>query len=479
MKHPSFIKNIFLRFALTLPVNFKGIIVIPLLTRIYTQDIYGAWLQIALIKEVFVVLLSLRLETALIRYLYREKNPEQLIKAVFTITLACSLCFLSSIYFFRDHASIIIFGKQELSSILLVASLWIVVNACMQIGLAVLRSQERIAALSIRELLSALWLVCAVSFAYLIDLGIQRLIWICITGDTILLVWILFQIGVPFPITSLFKSVADVRKFLPYSLPLIFNSLFLWFTSSIDRLIIVHLIGLASVGVYGVSLQVSLLLTVVLSPITFVLFPRVVASWNLKNKDDVNHFFSQAVSLTLILSAPVIVGLFIVSHGLIPLLAGQSYSTSSNLILFLLLAGLAKGIYQNHIFVIHLVEKTLFLPILFISTAATNYVLCYLFVLKFNIIGAAIARFITFGIMAFIITIWGRKYVKFSIPWCTIFKVALASTMMGISISWMPVNTWVQLFIAVIIGTLVYLLLLFIFRVLTFEKLTAIKRQVI
>ena len=232
----SFIKNIFWRFALTLPVSFKGIIVLPLLTRLYTQDIYGTWLQIILIKDIFIRLLSLRLETALVRYLSGEKNPEQLIKAVFTITLGCSLCFISLIYFFRDHASIIIFGKQELSSILLVASLWIVVNACMQIGLAVLRSQESITTLSIRELLSALWLVGAVSFAYLIDLDIQRLILICITGDAILLVWLLFQIGVPFPITSFFKSVADVRKFLPYSLPLIFNSLFLWFTTSIDRL---------------------------------------------------------------------------------------------------------------------------------------------------------------------------------------------------------------------------------------------------
>jgi len=479
MTKPSFIKNIFLRFALTLPVNFKGIIVLPLLTRLYTQDIYGAWLQIILIKEVFVVLLSLRLETALIRYLSREKNPEQLIKTVFIITLACSLCFISLIYFFRDYASIIIFGKQELSSILLVASLWIVVNACMQIGLAVLRSQERIATLSIRELLSALWLVGAVSFAYLIDLDIQRLILICITGDAILLVWILFQIGVPFPITFFFKSIADVKKFLPYSLPLIFNSIFLWFTTSIDRLVIVHLIGIASVGIYGVTLQVSVLLSVVLSPITFVLFPRAAASWNLKNKDDVDHFFSQAVSLTLILSAPVIVGLLIVSNGLIPLLAGRSYSTSSNLILFLLLSGLAKAIYQNHIFVIHLVEKTFFLPVLFISTAVINYALCYLFVLKFGIVGAATARAITFGIMAFIVTIWARKYVKFSIPWRTIFKVALVSITMGISISWMPVDTWLQLLFAVIIGILVYSLLLFVFRVLTFEKLAAIKRQFI
>jgi len=90
---------------------------------------------------------------------------------------------------------------------------------------------------------------------------------------------------------------------------------------------------------------------------------------------NINLFNCRVNTLTLILGAPVIVGLFIVSHGLIPLLAGQTYSSSRNLILFLLLAGLAKGIYQNHIFIIHLVEKTVFLPVLFISTAVINYVL--------------------------------------------------------------------------------------------------------
>jgi len=474
---PSFIKNIFLRFALTLPVSFKGIIVLPLLTRIYTQDIYGVWLQIVLIKDVLTKLLSLRLETALVRYLSGEKDSKQVVKAIFTITLACSLCFICLIFFFQNETSKLIFGKQEFSSLLLLASLWIIINGCMQIGLAVLRSQERITTLSVRELLSALWLVGAVFVAYLTELDIQRLVLICIAGDTILLVWILFQIGVSFPIIALTKSISVVRKFLPYSLPLIFNSLFLWFTRSIDRFLIVHLVSLASVSIYGVTLQVSHLLSIVLNPINFVLFPRVTSSWNLKNKDEVSHFFSQAISLTLILSAPIIVGLLIISDGLILLLAGQDYATRKSLILYLLLSGLAAMIYQNHLYVIHLVEKTYFLPLLFISTAMINYVLCYFFVLKFGIAGAAIARFITFWIMALIVTFWAGKYIKLAIPWYAILKIVLISIAMGISISWMPTNTWLQLVITVSTGVVVYLALLCIFRVLTVEKLLAIKRE--
>lgn len=472
---PSFFKNILLRLVITLPVSFSGLIVLPLLTRVYTQDVYGAWLQIVLIKGLLVNLLSLRLETALVRYLSGEKDKKQLIKAVFTVTCGVSLFFIAALYFFQDQASLLIFGKQGFARLLMISSIWMVINACMLIGLEVLRSQEKIVTISVREVLSALWLIAAAILAYLIHLDIQTLILICITGDAILLIWIMFQIDVPVPFTSLFKSIKIVRKFLPYSLPLIFNSLFLWFTGSIDRLIIVNFFGLSAVGVYGVTLQVTLILSVLLGPITFVLFPRSVTAWNLNKKEEVNEIFSQAMSLTLILSLPAIVGLFVVSRGLVTLLAGKNYSTSNDLVLFLLLAGLATVIYQNHIFIIHLIEKTFFLPLLFISTAAINYVLCYLFVLKFGITGAALARFITYGIMALIVTIWGRKYIKFTMPWRTIFKVALASIIMGASISWMSVDTVLQLSSVVVSGALVYILLLFGFRVLTVESLNSLK----
>jgi len=53
------------------------------------------------------------------------------------------------------------------------------------------------------------------------------------------------------------------------------------------------------------------------------------------------------------------------------------------------------------------------------------------------------------------------------------------SIIMGVSISWMPVSTWSQLFIMVISGVIVYLLLLFIFRVLKLEELMAIKEKLI
>ena len=477
MTQPSFIKNITLRVALTIPLRFRGLIVLPLLTRLYSQDIYGAWLQVLLISEILRHLLSLRLETALVRYLSAESNPKHTIKAVFTVTLGCSLCFVLLVWIFGDAASRLLFATTYLQSVLIPASFWILIQACMSVGLSVLRSQEKIGTLSARELLSALWMICAVSISFLMKLEIKRLIFICLAGDALLLIWIFFQIGVPLPLLSIRKSIVVVRKFLSYSAPLIFNTLFLWFTRSIDRFLIVQFLGLSLVGIYGVTFQVASLVFFVLRPINFVLFPRTSSAWNQGDKDDVDHYFSQAITLTLILSLPLIVGIFMTSDGLIKLLAGESYLSGKGLIFWLLLACLASMVYQNHLYVIHLVEKTYLLPILFICTAGLNFILGYFLIHKIGLFGAAMSRALTLILMAIVVTIWARRHVTFRINWSLVFRVGLASLIMGLALNWIPMDSWRNLITKILTGTVIFVGSLFLLRVVSKENLIVLKNQ--
>jgi O-antigen/teichoic acid export membrane protein len=451
-----------------LPVNLRGFIILPLLTRTYTQDVYGIWLQILLIKEILIPLLSLRLETALLRYLSIEDNKTEIIKSVFTATFCCSALLCTSIWLFPAPFSLMLFGVNGYLSLLLLSALWIGVLACMQIGLVVLRSKEKIITLSIRELISSLWLIGSVAIAYYIRLDVSRLISLCIIGDTILLIWTMMQIRIPFPILSPIKAFHNVRKYFSYTTPLIFNSLFLWFTKSIDRFLIIHLIGLAAMSVYGVSLQISNLLAIFLSPINYVLFPRVIAAWQPSNPDEAAKYFSQALTITLAFSAPIIVGLLVTSGGLIPLLAGPAYKSSSVLVLFLLSSIFSMMIYQNHLYVIHLVQKTYYLPFLFLFTALMNFCLGYIFVANYGLTGAACAKCITMIIMASAVTIWAKKYITFSLPWMIIIKTTIASILMGFIVIMLPMQTWIQLLVAISSGVIIYLLLLIMLRVISF-----------
>jgi O-antigen/teichoic acid export membrane protein len=448
-----------------------------MLTRLYTQDIYGAWLQILIISEILKQLLGLRLGTALVRYLPGEGKPHQVIKAVMTITVMCSLTFVATVWVFQDELSGLIFGNHIFQSILVISSFWILVQACMRVGLSVLRSQEKISTLSVREFLSAVWLVLSVFLAYRLSLGLETLMLICLTGDTILLIWILIQIGVPVPFISPKEAIAIIRKFLPYSAPLIFNTLFLWLTRSIDRFLIVQMLGLSLVSIYGVAFQLASLLFIVLRPINFVLFPRVSSAWTKGDKNDVSRYFSQSLTLTLILSTPLLIGILSTSEGLIRLLAGEKYISEQGLILCLLVACLASMVYQNHLYVVHLVEKTFLLPFLFVSTSIINLIIGYFLILKTGLIGAAISRAFTLGFMALVVTIWARRHIKFHINWSLVLRVGLASLIMGLALKWISMDSWESLFIKILTGSVIFVLSLVPLRVLTRTNLMMLKNQ--
>jgi O-antigen/teichoic acid export membrane protein len=449
----------------------------PLLTRLYAQDVYGAWLQLLLMRDILLPLLCLRLETALLRYLTKEKDPQLFIKGVFTITFLIVLLFLGFTFFSHGLAADLFFGDRLFKNVLFMGCIWIAVNGLMHVGLSVLRAMEKITILSLRELLSALCTVVSAVCAFFFGLEIHNFILLCIVGDTLLLLWTLVQIGVPFPFTSLRNTLIVLKKFIPYSAPLILNSIFLWFTQSLDRLLIVNLIGLSAVGIYGVSLQVANILSVVLNPINFVLFPRVIASWNMGNKEDVNKFFSKALTLTLIFSIPVLIGLFVVSDGLIQLLAGRNYAAGSVLVLFFLFSVLASMIYQNHLYVIHLVEKTYLLPFLFIFTASMNLILGYFLTKAFGLTGAVIARFCTLFFMAAAVTCWSHKFIQFKLPWMLILKVLIISVIMGACVFLMPMNSWSQIMIVVVAGCLICAILFFFTGVVTKKTILSLKRE--
>jgi O-antigen/teichoic acid export membrane protein len=347
----------------------------------------------------------------------------------------------------------------------------------MQVGLSVLRSHEKISTLSVRELLSAVWLVFSVFLAYLFNLELETLILICLTGDTILLIWILIQIGVPVPLISLKEATSSIRKFLPYSAPLIFTTLFLWLTRSLDRFLIVQIIGLTSVGIYGVAIQLASLVFIVLKPINFVLFPRVSSAWIKGDKNDVSRYFSQALTLTLVFSTPLLVGIFSTSEGLIRLLAGEQYISGHGLILCLLVACLALMVYQNHLYVVHLIEKTYLLPLLFVSTSIINLIIGYVLTMKMGLIGAGISRAFTLFLMALIVTIWARRHVRFRVNWGLVVRVGLASFIMGLALKWISMDSWESLLIKIFTGCVIFLLSLVLLRVLNKENLSLIKNQ--
>lgn len=472
----SFLKNVLLRILLTGPLRFKGLITLPFLTRLFvTRELYGVWGQIIVVKIVLSGLVTLRLETAVVRYLSGEPDAKRIIRGVLGVTALCSIALMLILLSFGESISRVVFRFEKYHTLFLPVAVWIFVSASMQVGLAVLRSREKIVSLSIREALSAVWMVVSVTIAYWLQLDMVTLIVLCILGDVALLAWVLAQIGFALPKVFSYKSFYLNRKYIVYSLPLVAGFLLLWITNSIDRFVIVHMLGLDNVATYGVMSQYCTLLTAVLNPINFVLFPKVAACWEAKDKSGVQRYFSQAFALSFLLGAPCIVGLWAISDGVIPLLAGREYLASPLVILFILLSLLLARIYVGNQYVFHLLNKTYLLPFIYGATAAMSFGLCYVFTLRWGLVGAGLSRFVTFLAAASILSIVVRRKIPSTIPFAVCLKAAGAALAMGGVVYWLPKTTWPQLLICIAAGASVYFGLLFLLGVLKLSMLLHLK----
>jgi O-antigen/teichoic acid export membrane protein len=478
MKNTSFLRQVTTRFLLTLPLKFRGIILIPILTGLYSQEVYGAWLQVILITDISSHLISLNLGAAIVRFLSAAENQKKLIKSVFTVTFLLSLLFIGVVYSFSNTAATLLFGSPKLKSILMISTLWIALHSLTEVALSALRAREQIGTVSSRQLMSAIWMIAAALISLWLNLDIHRFIAMCLVGDFLLLLWILFQCGVAFPFMGLTKSFKEVKKYLSFSIPLTFSSLFLWLTRSLDRLLIVHFMSLAAASVYGVSFQLANLLFAFLRPVNFVLFPKVSNAWNESSQKEVDQFFSQALTYTLVVGIPVIVGIAVLSDDVIQILAGGKYRSSYSLIVWLLLSCLISMIYQNHLYIVHLIRKTYHLPAIFIISALLNLLMGLFFVPQMGLIGAAISRTAALLFMASAVTIWARRHVSFCINWFLIIKVWASAVMMGIAIYLLPLpQTIFMLVCKILLGTGLILLLLAVTRVITISSMKLLAKQ--
>jgi O-antigen/teichoic acid export membrane protein len=478
MKSSSFLKQVTTRFLLTIPLKFRGIILIPILTGLYSQEIYGAWLQVILISDISSNLISLNLGAAIVRFLSAAKNQKKLIKSVFTASFVLSLLFIGIVYSFSDMAATLLFGSPELKSILMISALWIAVHSLTEVALSALRAWERIGTVSSRQLMSALWMIAAALGSLWLKLDIHQFIAICLIGDLLLLLWILVQCGISFPFAGLIESYKEVKKYLPFSTPLTLSSLFLWLTRSLDRLLIVHFMSLAAASVYGVAFQLANVLFAFLRPVNFVLFPKVSNAWNESDHKEVDQIFSQALTYTLVVGIPLIIGIMGISDDVIKILAGDKYRSSYALIFWLLLSCLASMIYQNHLYIIHLIQKTYLLPLLFISSSLSNLLIGLFLVPQMGLVGAAISRTFALVFMAAAITIWARQHIRFHLNWMLIIKVWGAAAIMGIVLYLVSFpQTMFMLSCKILFGSIVMLILLITTKVITMNRMKLLIRQ--
>jgi len=183
------------------------------------------------------------------------------------------------------------------------------------------------------------------------------------------------------------------KEYIYFGFPLLFGLVAGWLLNQGDRFIVLHFFTLKEVGIYTLAYSIGTIVNVVnqamINAITPTLYRYLNKKEGYKIVRNINIYYS-----IIILSISLSIGLS--SYWYIPLIFGEQYINSSDIILFISLAFAFNGMYRITGGVIAFYkENKLQMKLLYIS-AIINIIISILLIPIFNILSPAIGTLIAY-----------------------------------------------------------------------------------
>jgi O-antigen/teichoic acid export membrane protein len=235
--------------------------------------------------------------------------------------------------------------------------------------------------------------------------------------------------------------------------------------STADTILLGYFLSNADVGIYRIGYQLSMVALLACTALNTVLFPtmsRWAADGNLA---DVSSALSRAFFFSLVLAVPVIVGGIILSDRLLYFLYGAGFVNGTSALIILLFVQLVT---------VGVILQTTCLNALdfpkqtFLATAVAailNVILNIILIPIFGIVGAALATLISLSLNAVLAFHFLSRQIPIRIERGPVLSVLLSSLIMGGFVLLLRfifgIPSFLFLMLAVLIGALIYVLVLF------------------
>lgn len=195
-----------------------------------------------------------------------------------------------------------------------------------------------------------------------------------------------------------------VKSALTYSVPLILHDIGGHIINYADRLIILHFTNLDSVGIYAVAYQIGLVMSLVGNSINQAWTPFLFSILKEQNPERIRWldrfhikmiFFYFLLAGIIYLFTPFIYSSFI----------GKAFNASPHIVLIILASYAINASYKNYVNYLFYYKKTARLSVYTGLGALINIGLCWYWIPKYNILGAAYATLISFSIQFILVFI--------------------------------------------------------------------------
>jgi O-antigen/teichoic acid export membrane protein len=410
-------------------------------------------------------LLSLQLGLAAVRFLAGQedlaKRRQFLGSMLFAIVVFAGLVCMAGIPFSKQLSNLL-FSSPVYTTYVWLALAWTFINALYNFLLSYLQARSKNKEISIIQtaitVIRVILIVALAKAGVSLELIIISMVILQVAFSLGILVLIQREVGFLKP------NLTGLRTFLAYGIPQMPGVIFLWLLSMSDRYFITHFLGLPQNGIYSSSVTLAGLASLFYFPISFVLFSLTARFWEEKRFEDIKTYFDYSLRFFLTLAIPGTVVISILSQPLLKLLTTSQFLAGDVLVFLVTLGVVFLGIYQINTNLILLDRRAKLLPLIAVAGSITSVVMNIILIPRIGIIGAAISSCVSYFVLAFISTLWGRKTVRYNINFKYYGKVVASTLIMLVCLYFLKIHDVWGLILGFLVGVTIFVAGLFLSR---------------
>ena len=383
---------------------------VPLYTYVLSTTDYGTVDLMTTTVQLLIPILTINIQDAVLRFSLDEKcDGEEVIGEALKI-IAMSSVLLAVALFIIGKSSILKIDNQYLY-FLFFSFVFGTTNNCFSMYL---RARNKVSILTISGLMNTI-LTCSLNIVLLlyVKIGVTGYLVANVAGTGIAIIFMFFA-GNLYKEAKFRNTNHLLKIMIPYSLPLVVNSLAWWVNNASDRYILTFFCGAAINGIYAVAYKIP----TILSTIQSVFYN----AWSISaiiefDKDDKDGFIGNVYTMYSSASYLGCTILLVLNIFVAKILYSNDFFVAWKYVPFLLVGTVFNGIALFEGCIFTAVKKTKDVSITTIMGTLVNTLLNFILIPIIGARGAALATMLGYSSIWIVRTLQLRKIVKLKVDW--------------------------------------------------------------
>ena len=409
-KYKDLSKNTLLFTISSFGAKIISFLLVPLYTYVLSTQDYGTVDLMTTTAQLLIPVLTINIQDAVLRYALDKDYDEGVVIGAGIKVISLSSALLGVILLIVSKFHLIHLDDQYLMFLFL-SYVFGTLNNCFSMYL---KARDKVKVLTVSGLINT-FLACALNIVLLlwVKMGVTGYLVANVAG-TIVAVTCMFIAGGIYKETKFKNSSAVLKLMIPYSLPLVANSLAWWLNNASDRYILTYFCGAAVNGIYAVSYKIP----TILSTIQSVFY----SAWSISaitefDKDDSDGFIGNIYTLYSTASYIGCAILLFFNLFIAKILYSNDFFVAWKYVPFLIVGTVFNGIALFEGCIFTAVKRTKDVSRTTIIGATANTVLNFSLIPFIGATGAALATMVGYMTVWIIRTLQLQSIVKMKVNW--------------------------------------------------------------